>query len=75
MTEHPRILQIIPAPPGLLLDFGRFDTPWSVPVMCLALMQHPNGATTVEPIDITGSPPDEGAAFIGTRWADTAGGE
>lgn len=71
MTDHPRILQIVPAPPGLLLHFARYGEAWSVPALCLGLVEHPDGRTSVEPIDITGGLPDEDSDYTGPGWADT----
>lgn len=72
--ETPRIVQIIPCPPGLLLhyEFGREE--WTDRPLCLALVEHTNGHQAVEPIDITGARAQADDECMGLVWADDAVG-
>lgn len=52
---HPKILQIMPAPPDLMVVYGtgnagdEFFHRWTAPVHCVCLLEHANGLRTLEP--------------------------
>ncbi len=50
--KEDKILQIIPAPKGIKAYYEDEGNKWSVPVVCLALVESATGLRYIEPVEM-----------------------